>query len=56
MEPFTDDDDHDVVMESHSHWAVGHVAGFSMRVYRNDGEITEAFTTYHELMEQLAEP
>ena len=40
MEPFTDGDDPDVVMESHSHWAVGHVDGFSIRVYR-DGEITE---------------
>jgi hypothetical protein len=54
MEPFTDDDDLDVVMESHSHWAVGHVDGFSIRVYRN-GEITEAFKAYHELSEQLAD-
>jgi hypothetical protein len=52
MEQFTDDDDPDVVMESHSHWAVGHVDGFSIRVYRN-GEITDAFKTYHDLMEQL---
>ena len=40
-------------MESHCHWAVGHVDGFSIRVYR-DGEITDAFKAYHELMEQLA--
>lgn len=52
MEPFTDGDDPDVVMESHNHWAVGHVDGFSIRVYRN-GEITQAFRTYHDLMEQL---
>ena len=52
MEPFTDGDDPDVVMETHNHWAVGHVDGFSIRVYR-DGEITEAFKTYHDLMEQL---
>jgi hypothetical protein len=52
IEPFTDSDDPDVVMESHSHWAVGHVDGFSIRVYRN-GEITEAFKTYHDLMEQM---
>ncbi len=52
MEPFTDGDDPDVVMESHSHWAVGHVDGFSIRVYRNN-EITDAFKTYHDLMEQL---
>lgn len=51
MEPFTDGD---VVFESHTHWAVGHVDGFSIRVYRN-GEITEAFRTYHELTERLAD-
>jgi hypothetical protein len=54
MEPFTDTDEPDVVMESHSHWAVGHVDGFSIRVYRN-GEITDAFKAYHELSEQLAD-
>jgi hypothetical protein len=54
MESFTEGDDPDVVMESHSHWAVGHVDGFSIRVYRN-GEITPAFKTYHELSEQLAD-
>jgi hypothetical protein len=52
MELFTDGDDPDVVMESHRHWAVGHVDGFSMRIFRN-GEIIEAFKTYHELMERL---
>jgi hypothetical protein len=54
MERFTDTDDPDVVLESHSHWAVGHVDGFSLRVYR-DGEITDAFRAYHELSEQLAD-
>jgi hypothetical protein len=54
MESFTDTDDPDVVMESHSHWAVGHVDGFSIRVIRK-GEITDAFKAYHELSEQLAD-
>jgi hypothetical protein len=54
MEPFTEGDDPDVVMESHSHWAVGHVDGCSIRVYRN-GQITDAFKTYHEIKEQLAD-
>jgi hypothetical protein len=54
MEPFTAGDDPDVVMERHSHWAVGHVDGFSIRVYR-DGEITDAFRTYHDLAERLAD-
>ncbi len=52
MEPFTEGDDPDVVMESHDHWLCGHVDGFSIRVYRN-GEVTEAFRTYHDLMEQI---
>lgn len=52
LEPFTDGDDPDVVMESHSHWAVGHIDGFSIRVFKN-GEITDAFRTYHELAERM---
>lgn len=50
---FTDGDDPDVVMESHSHWAVGHVDGFSIRVFDGDGEITKAFKVYHELAEAM---
>jgi hypothetical protein len=53
MAPFTEGDDPDVVMESHSHWAVGHVDGFSIRVFDSDGEITEAFRKYHELAEAM---
>jgi hypothetical protein len=52
LEQFTDGDNPDVVMESHDHWAVGHVDGFSIRVYRG-GQITDAFKTYHDLMEQM---
>jgi hypothetical protein len=52
LEPFTEGDDPDVVMENHSHWAVGHVDGFSIRVYR-DGHTTEAFSTYHDLAEKV---
>ena len=54
MEPFTDGDDPDVVFESHNHWAVGHVDGFSIRVFR-DGQITDAFKTYHGLAERFAD-
>lgn len=49
--PFTEGDDPDVVFESHTHWAVGHIDGFSLRVFQ-DGKITEAFRIYRELMEQ----
>jgi hypothetical protein len=52
LKAFSETDDADVVLESHNHWSVGHVDGFSIRVYR-DGEITEAFKTYHDLMEQM---
>jgi hypothetical protein len=54
MTPFSDTDDPDVVFESHDHFAVGHVDGFSVRVYR-DGAITDAFRTYHELAERLSD-
>ncbi|WP_013627499.1 hypothetical protein [Rubinisphaera brasiliensis] len=53
LAPFTVGDDPDVVEESHNHWAVGHIDGFSIRVFR-DGEITEVFRTFHGLMESLA--
>ena len=55
MVPFTEGDDPDVVFVSHSHWAVGHVDGFSLRVFDGNGEITEAFEKYHELSESLEE-
>lgn len=53
LQEFTEGDDPDVVMESHSHWAVGHVDGFSIRVFDANGEITPAFRLYHELAERL---
>ena len=54
MEPFTEGDDPDVVFESHSHWAVGHVDGFSIRVFKR-GRITKAFQIYHDLAERMAD-
>lgn len=54
LEPFTDADDPDVVFESHNHWAVGHIDGFSIRVVR-DGEVTDAFRKYHDLAEAMAQ-
>ena len=54
LEPFIDDEDPDVVMESHNHWACGWIDGFSIRVFRDD-QITDAFRKYHELAERLAE-
>lgn len=54
MEKFIDGDDPDVVSESHSHWAVGWVDGYSIRVYKN-GKITDAFKRYCEIQEALAD-
>ncbi len=54
LEQFTEGDDPDVVFESHSHWAVGHIDGFSVRVFK-DGQITNAFRAYHNLAERMAD-
>lgn len=54
LRPFADTNDPDMVFESHSHWLVGHVDGFSVRVFK-DGEITEAFRRYHELATSMAD-
>jgi len=53
LKPFADGDDPDVVSESHSHWAVGSLAGWSIRVYSNDGQITDAFRAYCDIKDRL---
>ncbi len=52
MRPFAEGDDPDVVFESHSHWAVGSITGFSVRVFQGR-KITAAFRKYHELALQM---
>jgi hypothetical protein len=54
MKPFTSGKNPDVVLETHNHWAVGHVDGFSIRVFRR-GRITKAFRTYFDLQQRLAD-
>lgn len=49
LEPFA----RDVIAESHRHWAVGWVDGFSIRVHRRS-RITKAFRTYYELAVRMA--
>ncbi|QDU80479.1 hypothetical protein Pla110_22090 [Polystyrenella longa] len=51
LTPYSEADDADVVFESHNHWAVGHIDGFSIRVIRH-GQITDAFKTYLDLQER----
>jgi hypothetical protein len=53
LRPFSEGDDPDLVFESHSHWAVGYIKGFSVRVYRDDGSITPAFEEFCRLKEAL---
>lgn len=53
LEKFADGDDPDLVFETHSHWACGHIDGFSVRVYRADGTITEAFKEVCRIQERL---
>jgi hypothetical protein len=53
LEQFSEGNDPDLVFESHNHWAVGHVDGFSVRVCDQQGEVTAAFRAYHELVQQL---
>ncbi|APU89149.1 conserved hypothetical protein [Virus Rctr71] len=43
LEPF---EGTDTIQEHHTHWAVGWVDGWAIRVYNNDGTITEAFKAY----------
>ena len=50
---FAEGDDPDLVFETHSHFAVGHVDGFSLRVYKADGTITPAFEEFCRLKEEL---
>ena len=55
MEPFTCGRRPDVFPEHHQHWLSGYVEGFAIRVYKRDGSITNAFRTYFDLMQQLAD-
>jgi hypothetical protein len=54
LRPFAGGDDPDVVFERHSSSLVGYLDGFSMRVYRRDGTITDAFREFCRIKERLA--
>lgn len=51
LEPF----DEDVISQRHNHWAVGHIDGYVIRVFRENGTITEAFLRYCELMDRMSD-
>jgi hypothetical protein len=46
LRPFSQGDEPDLVFETHSHWAVGYLDGFSLRVFRPDGTVTPAFQEF----------
>ena len=43
----------DVRPESHSHWAVGYVDGYAIRVHDDDGNVTDAFRCWCDLMARI---
>jgi hypothetical protein len=51
MKPYLD---RDVFEEHHTHWAVGWVDGYAIRVYRR-GKITRGFRTWFDLQQRLAD-
>jgi hypothetical protein len=53
LAPFTPGGDPDVVAETHSHWAVGYLDGFSIRVNGKGGGITDAFIEFCRIKQQL---
>jgi len=54
MARFAKGDDPDVVFESHDHWLVGRIHGFSIRVYRDD-DVTDAFEAWRDVERTLRE-
>jgi hypothetical protein len=50
--PFSEGKNPSVVFESHNHWLVGHIDGFSVQVFRR-GRITKAFQKYFELAKRM---
>ena len=46
-------DDPDLVFEEHSHWVVGHLHGFSVRVVGLDGTVTDAFREFCGIQEAI---
>ncbi len=53
LRPFGEGDDPDLVFERHSHWVVGYLDGFSIRVFKADGTITPVFKEFCHVKEAL---
>ena len=52
LQPFTEGDDPALVFERHSSWLVGHIDGFSIRVFKAD-VTTPAFEEFCRIQEEL---
>ena len=55
LEPFADADNPDVLPESHSHFAVGWIDGWAVRVTSANGEPTPAYAALCDLIDQMAD-
>ena len=55
LEAFMDGEAGDVVAQRHTHWAVGWLEGYAIRVFDQDGNITVAFRRYCELRAKLSD-
>src|SRR5262249_22719158 len=53
LRPFSEGHHTYLVFERHSHWAVGHLDGFSIRVFKDDGTITPAFEEFCRIKHDL---
>ena len=53
MEPF--EQKGEVRFEIHNHWAVYHVDGIALKAIGEDGEPTDAFRAFYEIMQRLAD-
>ncbi|MEO2090247.1 MAG: hypothetical protein ABGY75_12205 [Gemmataceae bacterium] len=50
---YAEGDDPDLTFEEHSHWVVGTVTGISLRVFRADCTITDAFREFCRIQEAI---
>jgi hypothetical protein len=55
LEPFTEGEAPDVLSQRHTHWAVGWMEGYVIRVFDQDGNVTAAFRRYCELRAKLSD-
>lgn len=53
LAPYLEADEPDIVAERHSHWAVGYVDGYAIRVYDASGNVTPAFRAWCDIVASL---